>query len=152
VLKCQQKCRQSNFCKFFTYIEAAKACGLRNYTPGGRAFSFGNLSGLKNENPSIWKQITDTVYVGMMMKARVCEACQEFCKHDGDCKAVIFNKLFGQCSLIYGDGPFREIELPPQFECFGISSAHKCECKDKTHDHKGIDTVGYPAKGAAGAA
>ena len=85
------------------------------------------------------------------MKARVCEACQEFCKHDGDCKAVIFNKLFGQCSLIYGDGPFREIELPPQFECFGISSAHKCECKDKKHEHKGID-LGYPAKGAAGAA
>ena len=54
--------------QFFTYNAAAHACGLRNYTPGGRSFSFGNLSGLKNEDPSIWKQITNSVYVGMMLK------------------------------------------------------------------------------------
>jgi len=128
--ECQQKCKESTFCKFFTYNAAAHACGLRNYTPGGRSFSFGNLSGLKNEHPSIWKQITNSVYVGMMLKnAKSCEACQAFCEQDGDCKSVIFNKLFGQCSLIYGDGPFRTISLPPQFACFGISSAIKI-CKE----------------------
>ena len=54
--------------QFFTYNVARKKCGLRKFAPGGRSFSVGNLSGLKNESPSEWKKIENSVYVGRKFK------------------------------------------------------------------------------------
>jgi len=124
--ECQTKCQLDPDCKFFTYNSAQKACGLRNYVPGGRAVSFGNLSGLKDESPSIWKQIPDSVYVGNLIEATSSNECQEKCQEDQKCKVLIFNGLFGQCSLFYGVGPYRELPLPSTFDCLGISSAYRC--------------------------
>merc|ERR1712217_319378 len=124
--ECQNQCQSNAECKFFTYNMAAKACGLRNYNPDGRATSFGNLSGLKDEASTIWKQIPDSVYVGKVMKTESSQSCLEMCKLDQNCEVMIFNQLFGQCSFFYGDGQYRVLPLPPNFDCLGISSAYSC--------------------------
>jgi len=121
--ECQAKCQDDNNCQFFTYNEASKGCGLRNFVPGGRSFSLGNISGLKNESPTAWSQISNSVYVGKSLTVNTAEECRIVCLADDDCNAMIFNALLNQCSLNYGEGPFREIPLGPND--FGISSCQK---------------------------
>ena len=99
------------FFQFFTYNAATRGCGLRNFFPGGRSFSLGNVSGLKNESPSVWSQQSNSVYVAKYLKTDSAEACRAVCLADNDCKAMIFNYLLGQCSLSYGAGPYRNIPL-----------------------------------------
>ena len=111
--------------QFFTYNTARKTCGLRKFVPGGRSFSVGNLSGLKNESPDNWKGIQNSVYVGRSLKTSSAVACQTACDVDNDCRTMIFNQLLQQCSINYGGGLVREIPLPPN-NPLGISSYAKC--------------------------
>jgi len=123
---CQLKCLQRSTCKFFTYNPQSRICGLRTFTPGSRAFSFGNLSGLRNESPSVWREKLNSVYVGKLVTAYSCQQCSNLCKADSQCKSMIYNNLYKQCSFNYGTGTLRTIALPSIFNCFGISSAKNC--------------------------
>ena len=119
-------CTRFDFLKFqfFTYNAQTKGCGLRHFIPNGRSFSLGNVSGLKNESPSLWSQVSNSVYVAKSLKTDSAEDCQAVCLADNDCKAMIFNELLGHCSLSYGTGPYRTIPLGSQ-DKFGISSCLK---------------------------
>ena len=97
---------------------------MRNFVPQARAFSLGNISGLKNESPLIWTKVLNSVYVAKIFKTNSADDCQSICLADNDCKAMIYNKLLGQCSLNVGEGPYREIPLGNQSQ-FGISSCIK---------------------------
>ena len=97
---------------------------MRNFVPQARAFSLGNISGLKNESPLIWTKVSNSVYVAKIFKTNRANDCQSICLADNDCKAMIYNKLLGQCSLNIGEGPYREIPLGNQSQ-FGISSCIK---------------------------
>ena len=112
------------FLQFFTYNKRSKGCGLRNFVPQSRAFSLGNISGLKNESPLIWTKVSNSVYVAKSFKTNTAADCQTICLADNECKAMIYNKLLGQCSLNLGEGPYREIPLGNQSQ-FGISSCIK---------------------------
>ena len=116
------------FLQFFTYNKRSKGCGLRNFVPQSRAFSLGNISGLKSESPLKWTRIFNSVYVAKSVKTKTATDCQSICLADEDCKAMIFNGLLGQCSLNYGEGPYREIPLGSQSQ-FGISSCLKTNTK-----------------------
>ena len=116
------------FLQFFTYNKRSKGCGLRNFVPQSRAFSLGNISGLKSESPMKWTGISNSVYVANSVKTKTATDCQSICLADEDCKAMIFNGLLGQCSLNYGEGPYREIPLGNQSK-FGISSCIKNNTK-----------------------
>ena len=143
--ECQAKCQEDPCCEvitilcttysvlktfilllqFFTFNVARKKCGLRKFAPGGRSFSVGNLSGLKNESPSEWKKIENSVYVGRKFKTSTAGNCKTACDIDSDCSTMIYNQFLQQCSINYGSGPFREIPLPPN-NPLGISSYQKC--------------------------
>merc|ERR1712029_226688 len=118
--ECQAQCQDDPSCQFFTYNEASRGCGLRNFIPGGRSFALGNISGLKNESPIAWSQISNSVYVGKSLSVDTAEYCKIVCLADNNCNTMIFNELLSQCSLNYGKAPFREIPLNPNQ--FGISS------------------------------
>jgi len=123
---CQDACQASPSCQFFTYNEGTGGCGLRTFEPTARAFSFGNLSGFKYESPTIWTQAKNTVLVGRLETTSTCVQCLNLCITSPGCKTVIYNQLFGECSLNYGTGSLISIALPPIFDCFGISSAINC--------------------------
>lgn len=123
--ECQAKCQEDPCCEFFTFNIARKKCGLRKFAPGGRSFSVGNLSGLKNESPSEWKKIENSVYVGRKFKTSTAGNCKTACDIDNDCSTMIYNQFLQQCSINYGSGPFREIPLPLN-NPLGISSYQKC--------------------------
>jgi len=122
--ECQTKCQEDPSCEFFTYNKATKECGLRNFVPRGRSVLPGYVSGLKNESPSAWAQISNSVYVAKSISVSSPEGCQMICLADNNCNAMIFNQALGQCSLSYGKGPFIEIPLPNNSP-FGISSCLK---------------------------
>jgi len=123
---CQRKCQKQRSCKFFTYNLKSCTCGLRTFTPGGRAFSFGNVSGLKYESPSQWKSKVNSVYVGKLVTAYSCSQCSNLCMANSRCRSMIYNNLYKQCSFNYGTGNLRTITLPSNFRRFGISSAKNC--------------------------
>ena len=97
---------------------------MRNFVPNARSFSLGNISGLKNESPLKWSMVSNSVYVAKYFKTKTAADCQLICLADNECKAMIYNKLLGQCSLNFGKGPYREIPLGNQSK-FGISSCIK---------------------------
>ena len=111
--------------QFFTYNPQAQICGLRNFVPATRAFSLGNLSGLKNEAYTSWTLQLNSVYVGRLETTETCGQCTTLCQMDPQCKSVIFNGGFQQCSFNYGTGPVQAISLPPVFNFFGIRSSLK---------------------------
>lgn len=111
--------------QFFNYNENDKSCGLRNYSPGGRSFSVGGLSGLRDESATTWTTVGNSIQVGKLLKASTCEACHSACSADDSCKTMVFNALLGECSLNYGDGPYRTSQVDTEYQCLGISSAYK---------------------------
>jgi len=123
--ECQKKCKESCCCQFFNYNINDKSCGLRNYAPGGRSFTLGGLSGLREESVTSWINIGNSHQVGKSLKASTCAACQSACSADDNCKTMIFNELLSECSLNYGDGPYRASQVDSKYQCFGISSAYK---------------------------
>ena len=125
VVKCSFTCFPLIW-QFFTYNKASKSCGLRNFVPQARSFSLGNISGLKNESPLIWTKVSNSVYVAKSFKTTTAADCQTICLADNDCKAMIYNKLLQQCSLNFGEGPYREISLGNESK-FEISSCIKQE-------------------------
>ena len=68
--------------------------------------------------------VSNSVYVAKSFKTKTAIDCQSICIADNECQAMIFNKLLGQCSLNFGEGPYREIPLGNQNQ-FGISSCTK---------------------------
>jgi len=124
--ECQSKCQQDPNCDFFTYFEkypGQGTCGLRNFHPTVRAVSPGLLSGLKNEEYSIWTRKPNSVWVGKkIMKVRTCNDCFRRCLRDNRCKSVIHSKTIWQCTFNYGTEPLTALALPRQAQ---ISSAQK---------------------------
>jgi len=130
--ECQSKCQQDPNCDFFIFFAkssgglrklAKGTCGLRNFHPNERAFSSGNLSGLKNENYRRWTRKTNSVWVGKkIMHVETCDDCFKRCKEDHRCKSVIHSKSIQQCTFNYGTEPLIALALPPQAQ---ISSAQK---------------------------
>ena len=118
--------------QFFTFNVARKKCGLRKFAPGGRSFSVGNLSGLKNESPSEWKKIENSVYVGRKFKTSTAGNCKTACDIDSDCSTMIYNQFIQQCSINYGSAwwwSFQGDSLPSN-NPLGISSYQKCTAQD----------------------
>ena len=74
--------------------------------------------------------MSNSVYVARSLKTKTAEDCQMVCLADEDCKAMIYNQLLGQCSLNFGEGPYREIPLGNQSQ-FGISSCLKANKGNK---------------------
>ena len=85
----------------------------------------GGLSGLREESVTSWINIGNSQQVGKSLKASTCAACQSACSADDNCKTMIFNELLSECSLNYGDGPYRASQVDSKYQCFGISSAYK---------------------------
>ena len=113
------------FFQFFTYNPASQICGLRDFGPSARAFSFGNLSGLKNEPLADWTAVQNSVYVGRLISTRTCTECTKACRFDPKCKSIIHTSVFNQCSFNFGTGPTTIVSLPFTFFGYGISTAYK---------------------------
>jgi len=129
--ECQKKCQESCCCQFFIYNVADKSCGIRNWTPGGRSFSIGRISGRRDETG--WKEVPNSAYAGKVLSTSSCQACHLTCAADNDCQVMTFNEMLGECSLNYGEGPFLETELSARYTCMGIASAYKeCEGQNRT--------------------
>ena len=75
--------------------------------------------------------MSNSVYVARSLKTKTAKDCQMVCLADEDCKAMIYNQLLGQCSLNFGEGPYREISLTPGTSQFGISSCLKVNKSNK---------------------
>ena len=114
------------FFQFFTYNPASQICGLRNFGPSARAFSFGNLSGLKNEPLADWTAVQNSVYVGRLISKQTCGECKKACNFDPQCTSIIHNRVFSQCSFNFGTGPTNIISLPLNFASYGISTSFRC--------------------------
>ena len=115
-----------HFLQFWTYYLPSKSCGLRYFEPTTRSFSLGIMSGKRNEDYSLWSRQVNSVWVAKMTRTHTCQQCSKQCKADPQCKSVIFNKAFEECSFNYGNiGPLTAILLPSQFSFFGIASAYK---------------------------
>ena len=100
-----------------------KGCGLRNFVPGARSSARTNLSGLKDESPSVWKSIENSVYVGESYnEIHSANECKTICDQDQRCATMIYNQSNEQCSINFGTGPFREIGPIP-----GVTSYKKCK-------------------------
>ena len=80
---------------------------------------------MRDESATTWTTVGNSIQVGKALKASSCEACQSACTADDSCKTMVFNQLLGECSLNYGDGPYRTTQLDTKYHCMGISSAHK---------------------------
>jgi len=128
---CQKRCQDSCCCQFFIYDEGVTSCGLRNWPPGGRSFSIGRLSGLRDEEG--WTKIPNSAYVGKVLSTSSCQDCHSACVADNNCQTVVFNQMLTECSLNYGRGPFLETKLHDRYACMGISSAYKtCQGLNRT--------------------
>merc|ERR1711973_82398 len=113
-------------CKFWTYNLPSRGCALRYFAPTARAFSLGNFSGKRNEPSTSYSIQVNSVWVAKKTNTQNCQQCSLHCKADTQCKSVIFNRAFRECSFNYGNnGPLTAISLPPQFSSFGIASAYK---------------------------
>ena len=113
------------FLQFWTYNLPTKRCGLRYFEPTARAFSLGNLSGKRTESYNSWSRKANSVWVAKKTRTHTCRQCSNQCKDDPQCKSVIFNRAFKECSFNYGTGPLTAKPLPSQFSFFGIASAYK---------------------------
>ena len=80
---------------------------------------------LKNEAFTSWTLQLNSVYVGRLETTETCGQCTTLCQMDPQCKSVIFNGGFKQCSFNYGTEPVQTIALPPVFNFFGIRSSLK---------------------------
>merc|ERR1719357_1407832 len=122
---CATDCASNPACKFWVYNQSTLKCALRYFQPTVRAYSVGNLSGKKGEPASQWSLVANSVWVARKYKTHSCEQCRNLCKNNSQCKSVIFNRAFEECSFNYGDNSLTAIPLPPIFNFLGIASAFK---------------------------
>jgi len=122
---CASDCVSDPDCQFWVYNQPTKKCALRYFQPYVRAYSVGNFSGKKSEPLSQWSLVENSVWVAQKHTTYSCEQCWNLCRKSSQCKSVIFNKAFGECSFNYGGNSLTAIPLPPAFNFLGIASAFK---------------------------
>jgi len=124
---CATDCANDPACKFWTFRPTpgsrTGSCALRYFHPTVRAYSLGNLSGKRGEPLSQWSLVENSVWVARKYKTHSCEQCRNLCKNNSQCKSVIFNRAFEECSFNYGDNSLTAIPLPPIYNFLGIASA-----------------------------
>ena len=111
------------YLQFWVYNQPTQKCALRYFQPTARAYSVGNLSGKRGEPLGQWSLVENSVWVAQKYKTPCCEECINLCKNDPQCKSVIFNRAFEECSFNYGDKLLTAIPLPPIYNFLGIESA-----------------------------
>jgi len=122
---CATDCASDPDCKFWVYNQSTQKCALRYFQPTVRAYSVGNLSGKRGEPSIQWSLVENSVWVARKYKTHSCKQCRNLCKNNSQCKSVIFNRAFEECSFNYGDDSLTAIPLPPIYNFLEIASAFK---------------------------
>ena len=89
LIDCQNSCRSSSSCKFFTYSSTSGRCGLRFYSPSSTVFSPGQQSGTKTSILA-----PGEVFVGRTELISNPFECQFACQKDPNCISVTWSNFF----------------------------------------------------------
>ena len=117
---CQEFCQQIINCKFFTWNEESKACGIRKFTPSNYITVSGQTTASKTG-----KFLDNTILVGNAFTTDNKNSCLKVCEVDDQCLSCTYNDETSDnpniCVLNYGPTE-RKLSLGPNS---GISSASK---------------------------